>query len=767
MSNCPNCGKEVLLGAAFCMECGAKIPQEKKCIRCGKILPFEARFCFVCGQQQDGAPSETGINTNAKMVHGDVIGQKVAGDNVQNKVMGNVINNSFTDETKQVKKCHICGGLYPITQGFFCPQCNEFTCENCYDTKRKLCSICISNNEEKYKSTLKTILQQGAVDFNIRNQLVALQRQLGIDETKAAELESAEKELMSSSLSTYDDINIENATNLFYDKGDLDSAFDVVEPIYKTHPNDERVSSIYLPILIKKDICQARIIVQQSKTENFALYLAELEIALVEGKLDVIEKKLNQAIEKWKCNAISQYYEIMLDIQLWKLSKDERFIDNAKNIAKSNVENLNRLENTFKHKSLLALSEISTSTDSTSDLSSLEYCQRNNLYTALYLDEFHQNEVTVGAMCRVKTIGKALELVKEGGAIFIKPGLYRENITVPKKIKLIGITDSILKKKSSDLPIIAISPDFSCKINESVEISGIVFTNDENIRFDNLENYIRNKNEFKTNFEGSAALTVCDKTSLCNIAFLNVACECIHIASGNVKISMTRFYQCWRGVGVENEGNCNCLIEKSGFVYTEGPIEIADSFSKSNATLNLVDSQIYNCGMPFGFYFPGNLNMKNCEIYDNHDGVGTLKGFRNNIECCRIVNNGQRGLIILSNSNSTITNTTIYGHKNCGIFIENEQGKNSVPIATSNVKIQNCCIHDNGDDGILFDYKLYPGEITSCEIYNHSNLAFCLKGNADYTLGDYENKRKLLKLQNKTYNNGLDDAINDLINGNF
>ena len=593
---------------------------------------------------------------------------KVAGDNVQSKVMGNVINNSFTDETKQVKKCHICGGLYPITQGFFCPQCNEYTCANCYNAERKLCSICISNNEEKYRTALKTLLQQGTIDFNIRNQLVALQRQLGIDETKAAELESAEKESMLSSLSAYDDINIENAMDLFYDKGDVDSAFDVVEPVYRIHPDNERVLSVYLPILIKKDICQAKQIVQQAKTENFALYLAGLEIALIEGKLDVVEKKLNQSIEKWRSNAVSQYYEIMLDIQLWKLSKDERFVDNAKNIAKSNVENLSRLENTFKHKSLLALCEISTTTDSTSDLSSQEYCQRNNLYTALYFDEFHLNEITVGAMRHIKTIGKALESIKEGGTIFIEPGLYRENITIPKKIKLIGIPDSILEKKSSDLPIIVINSDFSCKINESVEISGIVFTNDESIRFDNLRNYVRNKNEFKTRFEGSAVLTICDKTSLCDIAFLNVVCECIHIASGNVNISMAMFYQCHTGICAENDGNCNCLIEKSEFAYNLHAIKITDFSSKSNAKLNLVDSQIHNCFMPTGFYFSGDLNMKNCEIYDNTSGVGDLKGKSNIIDNCRIFNNGANGIYIMSNTNSTISNTIIYGHEKSGII---------------------------------------------------------------------------------------------------
>lgn len=49
MMNCPVCGQELALGAAFCQHCGTKL--NEYCPICGKPLVKDARFCQYCGAQ--------------------------------------------------------------------------------------------------------------------------------------------------------------------------------------------------------------------------------------------------------------------------------------------------------------------------------------------------------------------------------------------------------------------------------------------------------------------------------------------------------------------------------------------------------------------------------------------------------------------------------------------------------------------------------------------------------------------------------------------
>ena len=56
--NCTNCGKELIEGAKFCLECGTKvvIPIENPvltCSGCGKELVAGAKFCLECGAKVD------------------------------------------------------------------------------------------------------------------------------------------------------------------------------------------------------------------------------------------------------------------------------------------------------------------------------------------------------------------------------------------------------------------------------------------------------------------------------------------------------------------------------------------------------------------------------------------------------------------------------------------------------------------------------------------------------------------------------------------
>lgn len=151
MSVCSNCGAELDAGAKFCMECGTPVPQVKKCVQCGMELPLKAKFCFGCGVPQEGAPAGAGISMGDKnVVAGDVVGQKVAGDNVQNKIMGNMIVNNVHDDTKKVANCHVCGKHLAGNEGYHCPKCNQYVCEDHFDKLQNCCRNCSVQSKNEF-----------------------------------------------------------------------------------------------------------------------------------------------------------------------------------------------------------------------------------------------------------------------------------------------------------------------------------------------------------------------------------------------------------------------------------------------------------------------------------------------------------------------------------------------------------------------------------------------------------------------------------------
>lgn len=64
VDTCPNCGREVKNGTAFCPGCGTKMAEQpqpdyvapqavKTCPECGKELPADAGFCTSCGAKME------------------------------------------------------------------------------------------------------------------------------------------------------------------------------------------------------------------------------------------------------------------------------------------------------------------------------------------------------------------------------------------------------------------------------------------------------------------------------------------------------------------------------------------------------------------------------------------------------------------------------------------------------------------------------------------------------------------------------------------
>jgi hypothetical protein len=95
--------------------------------------------------------------------------------------------------------------------------------------------------------------------------------------------------------------------------------------------------------------------------------------------------------------------------------------------------------------------------------------------------------IKVGKNQQIKTLKEALKNIIENGTIILEPGVYKEHVNFDKKVKLVGATDSIMDKSSSELPIIVLDSTKSCEISAPVEIEGVVFTHEENLSFNNLQ----------------------------------------------------------------------------------------------------------------------------------------------------------------------------------------------------------------------------------------------------------------------------------------
>ena len=214
---CKNCGCEVDDGMKFCGECGTPIPQTKKCINCGCELPLNMKFCGECGTKQDGTASKSsGFSMGDKnVIAGDVIGSKE-----ETNISGNATIIKNEDQTKQVKKCHVCGSFVSILDGYNCPECGEFTCEDCFDSTKRICKSCIKNksqnNEAKFIEALKEFLQDGIIDANERKEIESLRVKYEISTEKAAALEQELKPKQKKiNFSTIEKLKLEEAKNNF------------------------------------------------------------------------------------------------------------------------------------------------------------------------------------------------------------------------------------------------------------------------------------------------------------------------------------------------------------------------------------------------------------------------------------------------------------------------------------------------------------------------------------------------------------------------
>ena len=360
---CNNCGAEVAEGMKFCCDCGSPLPQEKKCVSCGATLALKMKFCPECGAPQSGEAAKPKFNAAAfAMGDKNVIAGDVIGSQETTHVAGNATIIKNEDQSRQVKRCHICGSLVLITEGFDCPECGQFTCGKCYDADQNCCNDCAKTHskskENQYEAALKAALTDGKIDLEERRTLNELASKLGLSSQQASQIERQVKgEDSAGSMTTAEQLELDSARKLFYAcEGDLSSLLSTAQKIYNTYPTNEKALSLYLPVLAASGRSdEALKVINGLGADVLSAYITALDIYLTTGNMSETERYLKKAAMLWPESTTLKCYQAYYYLAMYKKYSDFSFLEKATatNAALKNVSGELELSHQIRLISLL------------------------------------------------------------------------------------------------------------------------------------------------------------------------------------------------------------------------------------------------------------------------------------------------------------------------------------------------------------------------------------------------------------------------------
>lgn len=360
---CNNCGAEVAEGMKFCCDCGSPLPQEKKCVSCGATIALRMKFCPECGAPQSGEAQKPKFNATAfAMGDKNVIAGDVVGHQETTHVTGNATIIKNEDQSRQVKRCHICGSLVLITEGFDCPECGQFTCGKCYDANQNCCNDCAKTHskskENQYEAALKAALTDGKIDLEERRTLNELAAKLGLSSQQASQIERQVKgEDTEGSMTTAEQLELDSARKLFYAcEGNLSSLLSTAQKIYSSYPTNEKALSLYLPVLAASGRSdEALKVINGLGADVLSAYITALDIYLTTGNMSETERYLKKSAMLWPESNTLKCYQAYYYLAMYKKYSDFSFLEKATaaNAALKNVSGELELSHQIRLMSLL------------------------------------------------------------------------------------------------------------------------------------------------------------------------------------------------------------------------------------------------------------------------------------------------------------------------------------------------------------------------------------------------------------------------------
>lgn len=274
--NCPYCNAELEKSAKFCSHCGAKIPVQRKSFR-------------------------NGVSIGDKNV--------IAGD-------VSITNVNAQDETKLVNECHVCGKHVTNDQGHTCPECGQFTCNECFDNNKKMCDSCAKEKHQtalnQYQSYASKFYAKGAISAADRNVLEKEAISLGLSNEEVFAVENEYKK-NSIGLTDADKIELEQCQ-----KNLLEGKYDEIEKIkaiYNEHPDNPDVLACYIRSIARSDDYDNDKVekwINQLEYDNKVAQMTLVEFALMKENLPKANQLIEIAKKKWPFDYLVTCYEIIL-----------------------------------------------------------------------------------------------------------------------------------------------------------------------------------------------------------------------------------------------------------------------------------------------------------------------------------------------------------------------------------------------------------------------------------------------------------------------
>jgi F-box protein 11 len=299
-----------------------------------------------------------------------------------------------------------------------------------------------------------------------------------------------------------------------------------------------------------------------------------------------------------------------------------------------------------------------------------------------------ENDLVVspkGRVGRYSTISKALEAAAPGAVIRVRPGTYREGLTLTKPVTIIG------EGKPGKIRIE--SPDAAC-----------ITSTAHQAYVKNLALHCQAEDDYGVDISGGD-LTLED----CSISADVLACVGIHGAGTDPVLKNCRIHP----------------VNKSGgsgiFVYDQGQGTITSCKIYGNK-LSGVEIREY-----------ANPKVSGCEIYDNQSGVFVNEQGQGIISDCKIYENKFSGIEIIEYANPKVSGCEIYSSKEGGGVFVNEQGQGTITDCKiyqnklsgveigkyANPKVSGCEIYSGKEGSGVFVYEHGQGKISDCKIYEN------------------------------------------------
>ncbi len=261
-----------------------------------------------------------------------------------------------------------------------------------------------------------------------------------------------------------------------------------------------------------------------------------------------------------------------------------------------------------------------------------------------------------------KTINDGIFNASEGDTIYVFNGTYFENVTIEKRLNLIG--------ENKNLTIV--DGQYQNYVINVIEDSVII------------ENFtIRNSGGYK---ENAGIKLDSNNNTIKECKFYRTKSGVYIHNSNNNQIKDCTFHT--NGEGIYIKSSNNCKVDESSLYHNGISVNIQDSYE-----IEIKNSYEHTSGYGFLINNSSNINMSNCAVYDNNDNGGGLLITNNKDICifnCNIVHNGH-GLNLYDCTNIEVLNSDFIWNTHLAIRI----GKN-----TCNLKIENCEITNGFRYGI-------------------------------------------------------------------